>query len=127
MTTIRFDLKTPCNLCPFRNDSGNLLVHPDRLDAFHAGGELGPGGQFQCHKTTHLTVKQPRDKAGRFSRRTSQACAGSMIFAANIGEVTSAMQIAERLGWCGFRVSSLDMDAPVFKSREEVKTSYSGG
>lgn len=108
---MKYTKTKPCELCPFRNDSGRLYVPPERLREFAAGA-------FVCHKTAELDEDddeggyQPRDDG------KSQHCAGHLIFHENLETPNQMMRIAERLGM--YDHMKLEMDSPVFKSWEEV-------
>ncbi len=105
---MKYDLKTPCDLCPFRNDEKRLFVDPQRLVGMAAG-------EFACHKTAKLNGEtseyEPTER--------SQHCAGALIFLEKMEQPHQMMRICERLGF--YDASKLDMDAPVFGSLEEVE------
>lgn len=84
---MRFDLRTPCNNCPFLRKGGVRLYKARVLQI--AGAMLdSQGATFACHKTTGIT--------GR-ARTGLQHCAGALIFAEENGNATQMMRIAERL------------------------------
>lgn len=103
---MKYDLKNPCDLCPFRNDAGRLHVHPSVLKGFTRG-------EFCCHKTgasnDHGSI-EPTEK--------SQHCAGALIFLEKINRPHQMMRICERLGL--YDRSKLNMAAPVHDSFEEA-------
>lgn len=104
---MKYDLRKPCDLCPFRNDDKRLYVDTERLAEFAAGA-------FCCHKTTES------DDDGSFTPKPdSQHCAGALIFLEKQNPPNQMMRIAERLGL--YDRTKLDMDAPVFGSLEEVE------
>lgn len=104
---MKYDLVTPCNLCPFRNDEGRLYVHVSVL----RGMASGP---FCCHKTGVVNDEtseiEPTEK--------SQHCAGALIMMEKMKTPNQMMRIAERLGMYDRR--KLDMTAPVFGSFAEA-------
>jgi hypothetical protein len=115
---MKFEMKTPCGLCPFRNDQGRLEVEPDRLREF----AYSPA--FVCHQTAVCKEYDDDDEMERSGYvgkddGTSQHCAGAMIFLEHTEEPNQCMQIAERFGL--YDRSILDMDAPVFRSWDEVE------
>lgn len=102
-----YDLTTPCNLCPFRNDDKRLVVSTRRLQEFASG-------EFCCHKTTEAD-----DEGGDFvPKHDSKHCAGLLIFLEKMNSPHQMMRICERLGM--YDRTKLNMDAPVFGSWREV-------
>lgn len=105
---MKYDLTTPCGLCPFRNDGKRLRVAPERVLEMAAG-------EFCCHKTTEID-----DETGEFPPKPdSQHCAGALIFLEHLEQPHQMMRICERLGM--YDASKLNMDAPVFQSIEELE------
>jgi hypothetical protein len=105
---MKYDLKNPCALCPFRNDAGRLYVHPTTLEGMAAG-------EFCCHKTGKVD-----DETGDIEpTRNSQHCAGALIMLEKMNRPHQMMRISERLGRYDRR--KLNMEAPVFGSFEEAK------
>ena len=85
-----FDLKRPCNNCPFRKGVGETfqlslgrLLEIKRADA------------FQCHKT--VDYGEWIDVYKRQGDRPQQ-CAGLMAVLAREGKTNTIMQVAERFG-----------------------------
>lgn len=105
---MKYNLTTPCGLCPFRNDSKRLHVPPERLEEMASG-------EFCCHNTTDVD-----DKTGDFEPKAdSQHCAGALIFNEHRGQPHQMARICERLRL--FDPSKLDMRAPVFEDMNEVE------
>ncbi len=105
---MKYNLKRPCDLCPFRNDSKRLYVRPERL------AEMA-SGEFCCHKTG-----ETNDETGSIEpTKDSQHCAGLLIMLEKMERPHQMMRICERLGL--YDRSVLDMDSPVFESFEEVE------
>lgn len=105
---MKYDLTSPCGLCPFRNDDKRLYVDAERL------AEMA-SGEFCCHKTTDVD-----DESGDYAPKPeSQHCAGALIFLEHLGQPHQMMRICERLGIYDHR--KLSMDAPVFRSFDEVE------
>ncbi len=103
---MKYELRKPCDLCPFRNDDKRLHVDAERLSEFAVG-------EFCCHKTT-------KSEDGSFTPKPdSQHCAGALIFLEKQNAPHQMMRICERLGL--YDRTKLDMDAPVFESFEEVE------
>lgn len=102
---------TPCDLCPFRNDSKRLTVSSERLLEMAAG-------EFACHKTAPLVEDEENGSEYRPTEK-SQHCAGALIFNEKRGMPHQMMRICERLGM--YDASKLDMDAPVFEDENKVE------
>ena len=109
MANLNFDLKKPCEHCPFRTDVEPYLTGERALEIVQSLER----GSFPCHETTAATKAQPRNAAGRFTAREHQQCAGAMILQFNEGKIGDVLQVAERLGF--FRRAEL-RKSPVFKS-----------
>lgn len=94
---MRFELKRPCDNCPFRREGGVRHLAPERV-AQIAGAMLdGQGATFACHKTT-IDVEDDDGVEHRAAGPRSQHCAGALIFAEKNGNANQPMRIAERLG-----------------------------
>lgn len=93
---MKYTMTTPCDQCPFLNNSGFKLAALYR----HASGE------FACHKTCEV------DDVGTFQpKRDSPHCAGALIFLEKRDRPHQMMRICERLGF--YDRTKLDMEAPV--------------
>jgi hypothetical protein len=104
-----YDLTTPCNLCPFRNDDKRLKVSTSRLREFAKG-------EFCCHKTTEAVEEE-----GYVPQADSKHCAGLLIFLEKQNNPHQMMRICERIGM--YDRTKLNMNAPVFGSWREVAKS----
>lgn len=83
-----FDLKRPCESCPFRVGYGERFrFRPDRLR------EIRRATAFQCHKT----VDYDDDSDGKPGDRPQQ-CAGLMAVLHREHSENTIMQIGERRG-----------------------------
>lgn len=89
-----FDLKRPCNQCPFRREP-KFHLRPERVE------EIRDGIAFQCHKT--IDYDQFDDTMARQGDRPQQ-CAGVMAIHAREGTLNRIMGFAVYLG-------ELDLDA----------------
>lgn len=107
---MNYNLTSPCDLCPFRNDSGRLYVDPEVLEGM-------AGGEFCCHKTGEVVEDEEGGSEFRPTEK-SQHCAGALIFLEKIGQPHQMMRICERIGMYDAR--KLNMNAPVFSSFDEV-------
>ena len=99
---MNYNLKKPCNNCPFRSDK-YFPLHPDRVDEIVGGGEA-----FACHKT----VDYSGDDGGRLKSK-SEHCAGLLIMLEHMEQPHQMMRIAERIGL--YDRSKLEMDSPVYE------------
>ena len=70
-----FDLKSPCNNCPFRRDCLVGWLGEDRAKGI-IKSITEKAGTFRCHKTGRTTGGKKVDE---------QHCAGAIIFAGEIG------------------------------------------
>lgn len=110
---MKYELRSPCDNCPFRKDGGIRLRAGRVRELIAATGN--PGGEFACHKTT-------RDKDDRrIATAESQHCAGALIFADKRGTSTQMTRIMERLG--GFDVTRLKGHDLVFDGPREMLAS----
>jgi len=114
---MKFDLRSPCGNCPFRNDRHPFGLRADRVRSILGGGKgraYWPAVSFPCHQT----IDYDRDDGGATVPPTAQQCAGVMIILVREGRFNDAMQIAHRLGM--FDPAGLDMDAPVYATTEDA-------
>lgn len=101
---MKFDLKTPCNNCPFSTDSRVGWLGEDRAEELiQAIAEQDQ--PFTCHKTDRTEGIEP------------QHCAGALILLEKEEKPNQMMRISERLGL--YDMTALDMDADVFDTLEE--------
>lgn len=90
-----FDLKRPCNNCPFRTDKAALFaLHPVRLE------EIRTAVSFTCHKTVDYSGDDPTPSA------KAQQCAGLMAVLHAEGQHNTIMQVAGRLA--GYDPGTID-------------------
>lgn len=90
-----FDLKAPCDNCPFRKDGGIRLTE-GRVKEIAREFTDTQGGTFPCHKT----VRYDDDDADarRPMRRGEQMCMGGILFADKQG-TNQMVRIGERTGF----------------------------
>lgn len=96
---MRYDMKDPCDACPFLKGSGFTFASLKR----HASGE------FARHKTCELD-----EESGEFEPKPGQKslhCAGALIFLEKRGEPHQMMRICERIGM--YDRTKLNMNANV--------------
>ena len=106
---MRTDLKSPCSQCPFRSDipvfltlgrAREIVAHMD--------------GVFPCHKTVD---NDEGDVPKVFAPPpTAQHCAGHLILQLKEENLGQMARIFARTGW---DYKAMDMNAPVYASREE--------
>ena len=101
---MNFDLKRPCNNCPFRNDKSEQFGWLGEGRAFKIQESLLVDQQtFECHKTADL--------------KKSQHCAGALIMLERMERPNQMMRIAERVG--DYDKHSLDMSSPIVENGDE--------
>lgn len=106
---MRFNLRKPCDNCPFRSDKPFYGLGPERVR------EIAEcDGTFPCHKTTDLDTEDGEARV----LPTSSHCAGFLIFRERLEQPSQMMRIAERLGL--YDRHKLDMTAPVYDSVEAM-------
>jgi len=91
-----FDLKKPCDNCPFRRVGGVRLT-TERAHKIASLMLSTDGGAFWCHKTTVPVEDAGDNESNMTGTPDSQHCAGALIFAEKHQNATQAMRIAERL------------------------------
>ena len=112
---MKFDIKRPCEHCPFRRDVPPFLNRADSI----AGDLRDDHNWFACHETTgQMTGK-------RVKPENQSQCAGSMIVLWRSGRPNIAMRIAiiTKL----LKIETLEQPAPVFDSLDEFAGHHSGG
>lgn len=109
-----FDLKRPCNNCPFRKGQGeHFQLSRPRLR------EIRRGDAFQCHKTVDYEhFDNPEKRAGD----RPQQCAGLMAVLLRENRMNSIMQVAERIGGVDF--SGVDPDNEAYESWADVLAAH---
>lgn len=84
---MNYDMKKPCDNCPFRR-KGGIRLHPDRVKEISTHD-----GEFPCHKTT------VDDGDGDLvEHEGSLHCAGFLIFRELTRTPGQMMRICERIG-----------------------------
>lgn len=108
----KYDLKKPCDNCPFRRGKKAIKLTEGRLYEL-TDLMLNPGGgEFVCHKTT---VNDDGERVGGINE---QHCAGALIFAYKNDNATQMMRIAERFG--GLNPDNLEDWDDIYDDREEM-------
>jgi len=109
-----FDLKRPCQDCPFRIGRGETFaLSPQRLH------EIRQGVAFQCHRTVDYEhFDDPEKRCGD----RPQQCAGLMAVLMREGEPNAIMQCAQRLADIDF--SGLDPRGEAYPSWAAVLAAH---
>ena len=114
---MKFNLKKPCNNCPFTRKSTEGWLGEDRASEF-ADAIYSLDSTFSCHKTLSID-----DEGDTHEHKDSQHCAGAMILLEKMGKPNQMMRISERLGL--YNHKELDMSSDVFDDLEEFITHHS--
>jgi hypothetical protein len=110
----RFDLRGPCEDCPFRKDKPFYLG--GRRAREIADSIVKDDTGFTCHKTVIYDYDEDGNDA--FDVMTNgRACGGVMVMLEKMQMPSQEMRVAHRLGM--FDHTKLDMDAPVFDTMNE--------
>ncbi len=94
---MNFNVKSPCNNCPFRTDNPISLRH-GRMKGI-LNDVLRKDKTFSCHKTTHG------------EKRETSHCAGALIVHEKSGKPNMLIRFAHQLGL--YDPANLNMSAPV--------------
>ena len=95
-----FDLKQPCDNCPFRRGAGMFFQLPqDRIE------EIVDAPAFQCHKTVDYEYEEGDP---RRSGSNPQQCKGLMSMLAHCEQPNQIMRVAEAVGECTVESHMLD-------------------
>ena len=97
---MRFNLKSPCGDCPFRNDVEPYLTVERAIEISDA--ICNKDKTFSCHKT--------------LNNKEKEHCAGALILLEKEDTPNQLTRIAERLGI--YDRSKLNMKAPVYDNAE---------
>lgn len=107
-----YGITTPCDSCPFRNDIDPFLTY-DRVREIEYALQRG---EFPCHKTVDYDSED--EDGDETSTENAKHCAGALILLEKLNRPSQMMRICERVGL--YDRSKLNMDAPVFKSFDEM-------
>lgn len=119
-----FKLKAPCKDCPFRYDKENQQGWLGGARAKSIHDTLLDGKIFSCHKTVVSSDDYEDEhedenyESPRMIQPGENFCAGALILLEKSGDAmkSQAIRMAERLRL--YDRSKLNMDSPVFDSRE---------
>lgn len=115
---MKFTMTRPCAHCPFRSDIPGYL-HPERAEEI-AASVVDRGEPFPCHETLAYSDD---GEVERMAGPDSHHCAGALILNERLQRPGQLARIAGRLGMYDYR--RLDMNSPVFESREEFVDHHS--
>lgn len=112
---MKFKIKKPCELCPFRSDCHPYLGRADQI----AEQMEDDHNWFACHETTGV-------KSGRRVKAANQShCAGLMLVLWRMRRPNIAMRLALVANM--ITVQELEKkDAPVFGSLDEFREHHKG-
>ena len=117
---MKFELKKPCEHCPFRTDLEPYLSGTERAQEIVEGLDRGV---FPCHKTVDHEAQAAIDEwddghePEYMMDENNQFCAGALIMLEKCERPGQMMRIAERLG--SYDRTKLVMDSPVFDTPED--------
>lgn len=92
---MHYDLKKPCDNCPFRR-KGGVRLRPERAEDISQSMLSNQGAPFACHKTTKSVVRNGH--CDRAITKDSQHCAGALIYADKQGRYNQTSRIMMRIG-----------------------------
>jgi hypothetical protein len=90
---MKFDLRRPCDNCPFRTDI-NFPLERERVEEI-VDSITRQDQTFACHKTT----KHCPETGEHIPSKKEQHCAGALILLEKTENPNQMMRIAERLGY----------------------------
>jgi hypothetical protein len=109
-----YDMKKPCECCPFRRGT-RMRLTTGRVREVVGGMLKSNGGEFPCHRTIeHLEGDDGEDAGFREKDGKGKHCAGALIFAEKNKTSTQMMRICERIGM--YDAASLMADKAVVDS-----------
>jgi hypothetical protein len=112
---MKFDLRRPCDNCPFRSDIKFPLEVERVEEIIHSITRLDQ--TFACHKTT-----RHGDDGECIRHSKEQHCAGALILLEKTENPNQMMRISERLGF--YDRHNLDMNyAPVYEDGDDMISS----
>lgn len=91
---MRFDMRYPCDQCPFSLLPGAVRLNRERAEEIHTQVTEGDGS-FSCHKTA--VYDDDEDEEGSIGPNT-QHCAGALLYLEGIDRPNQLMRIMGRLG-----------------------------
>lgn len=116
---MNFDMRKPCENCPFRRDCLPGWLGRDRAKEI-ADGMLVQQATFACHKTVEWTDNEGEEDGEPeqlvVNQEEQEHCAGALIMMLKIGQLNQLARIAHRLGY--FDPDAMGMTAPVFGSAQ---------
>jgi hypothetical protein len=115
---VRFDLKSPCDRCPFTTRP--IPLRAGRVEEIAAPMLEFPGKLFMCHHTAESETDTGEVTATHAAG--VQHCAGALIFAEQQGHQTLGMMLAQRLKV--YDPAKLRGQARVYKSLAEMKAAH---
>ena len=123
---MRFDLKSPCKNCPFREDNARIRFRARERakeieeQAYRAG--------FPCHESAELS-KDPvtgEEEAGFTFGRNTQHCAGYILMQLNENSGSPWPGIGNDEELLDHLEDTMDRTTPVFKNSDEFLDANDG-
>lgn len=117
---MNYDMKKPCDKCPFRTDIQPFL----RKSRVEEIDQSLRHSEFPCHQTIDYDAIEEYDdeenngSLSLYDLNNSKHCAGALILLEKLGRSHQMMRISERFG--DYKHEELDMNAPVFNSFKEM-------
>jgi hypothetical protein len=109
---MKFDMRRPCNNCPFRSDI-KFPLDVERVEEI-VHSITREDQTFACHKTTRHGYE-----GEHIPHKDEQHCAGALIMLEKMENPNQMMRIAERLGV--YDRHKLDMNyAPVYEDGDDM-------
>lgn len=118
---MKFNVKKPCDKCPFRKDIEPYITAARALEIIHA---LKSGASFSCHETVEYgDMEDEEGEAISINRSDESFCAGALIMVEADGDgPNQIMRIAERLGMYDHK--KLNGEQLVYNSFTEMIARY---
>lgn len=108
---MRFDLRQPCDKCPFRSDRAPYL-QKKRVEGI-LNDLLCLNKTFPCHQTTSAGLGR------RVLARNYQHCAGALIMVERAGKPNWRIRLADALGL--YKPALLKMKSQIFSPKKMIE------
>lgn len=106
---MRYDMKRPCDNCPFLK-TGGIRLGKSRIREIVRTVTDSQGATFSCYATVDYNkLDEDEDTYTHHPTEDERHCAGGLIFAEKQKKASQMVRIAERLGLYDYK--RLDQDA----------------